>query len=253
MLKYSTSLPRLSKVLQQQTWTRTLTRLSVSGPKTLAAHRPLYLSLQARQSIANSRRYSQENAPSKAPEAEPTAQAETTEQTDSSTQKLNEIPSERFVQVLKNTASAPWLSQIPSEQEDRLKRAYTLLFQVILYLGRPQEPEAAQQFLVAFESAPVSPESEIGRARRAVAKILQAMIQDISSIPMSSPLRAAHSELFAVFGALLPLYDVHLATREGEVADWAEFWGRAQPILLQLAMKLDEDGYGLKLEDEQEN
>lgn len=55
---------------------------------------------------------------------------------------------DKWIQVLENTASAPWLNTLPTEHGDRLKRAYTLLFQIVLYLGRPQEPEMAEQFLV---------------------------------------------------------------------------------------------------------
>jgi len=55
---------------------------------------------------------------------------------------------ERWITVLENTATAPWLNIVPQDHEDKLKRAYTLLFQIVLYLGRPQEEDKAQQFLV---------------------------------------------------------------------------------------------------------
>ena len=58
-----------------------------------------------------------------------------------------EIPPEWWIGALEATANAPWLFHLPNEKVDRLKRAFTLIFQIILYLGRPQEIEKAQQFL----------------------------------------------------------------------------------------------------------
>lgn len=55
---------------------------------------------------------------------------------------------EKWIAILENTAGAPWLSSLPPELENRLKLAYTLLFQIVLYLGRPMDPEKADQFLV---------------------------------------------------------------------------------------------------------
>jgi hypothetical protein len=59
-----------------------------------------------------------------------------------------DIPPEMWLTVLENTANAPWLSLVPQDHEDKLKRAYTLLYQIVLYLGRPQEDGKAEQFLV---------------------------------------------------------------------------------------------------------
>ncbi|KAF8878401.1 hypothetical protein BD779DRAFT_1554448 [Infundibulicybe gibba] len=156
------------------------------------------------------------------------------------------IPPEKWIEVLEKTASAPWLGALPPDHADRLRRAYTFLFQIVIYLGRPQEQEQGEQYLVAFESAPAPPESEIGRARKAVAALTRAIVQDISSIPLGSPLRTQHTGVFDIFGALQVLHDVHLTDPDGEVADWRTFWGRAQPIILDLGMQLDEAGFGLK-------
>jgi hypothetical protein len=71
-------------------------------------------------------------------------------------------------------------------------------------------------------------------------------VHDLSSIPLNSPLRTQHSGTFDIFGALLALHDMYLLDADGKVEEWTAFWSRAQPILLTLGMKLDEDGYGLK-------
>ncbi|KAM6497622.1 hypothetical protein JOM56_005570 [Amanita muscaria] len=160
-----------------------------------------------------------------------------------------EIPPEWWINALEATANAPWLFHLPNEPVDRLKRAFTLLFQIILYLGRPQEEGVAIQFLNAFHSAVVPPESEIGRARRAVANITRAVVHDISSIPLTSPLRGEQVRLFEIFDALQPLHDVYLENmREGEVdaGEWSEFWKRAEPVLLTLGETLDQGGFGLQ-------
>jgi len=88
--------------------------------------------------------------------------------------------------------------------------------------------------------------------------------RDLASVPLNSPLRTKHSDLFAIFGALQPIYDVYTVTADvdatsadtevqdgkdrarflGQLRAWTEFWSRAQPVLLALGMKLDEGGFG---------
>lgn len=59
---------------------------------------------------------------------------------------------EMYLQVLETTVSAPWvaLEHTASDRataEDRLKRAYSRIFQIFMYLGRPQAEEVAAQTL----------------------------------------------------------------------------------------------------------
>ena len=77
-------------------------------------------------------------------------------------------------------------------------------------------------------------------------------MQDISSIPESSPLREQHAELFGMFGALQPLHDVYLENIEGglmDVQEWNNFWSRAEPVLIALGQALDEKGFGLEADE----
>jgi hypothetical protein len=99
-------------------------------------------------------------------------------------------------------------------------------------------------FRQAFGSAIVPPESEIGHARKSVATITQAVVQDISAVPISSSLRTEKSEIFNIFSALQALHDMYLVNDTIEPENWTEFWSRAQPVVLALGMKLDEEGYG---------
>jgi hypothetical protein len=177
-----------------------------------------------------------------------------------------------WLTVLENTATAPWLNLVEQDHKDKLKRAYTLMYQIVLYLGRPQEEGKAEQFLVvsqsspylslvlhllyqAFESAIVPANSEIGRARKATVTIMRAVVQKISSVPISSSLRTEEADIFNIFGALQALHDMHLVnggSEAGEVESWSEFWSRTQPVMLALGMKLDEEGYGFEWKKEQD-
>ncbi|KAJ8453684.1 hypothetical protein ONZ45_g19611 [Pleurotus djamor] len=158
------------------------------------------------------------------------------------------IPPERWIEALETVANAEWLTHRPLDPSDRMRRAYALLMQVILYLHRPQ-PEV-EQYLVDFMQAEVTPESEIHRARKATTSIARVVLQDLASVP-SNPLHADNPQVFAILGALMPLHDVYLdglKEKEGIILDlpeWTEFWEKAQPILLELALKLDEAGFGL--------
>ncbi|KAG5634049.1 hypothetical protein H0H81_003617 [Sphagnurus paluster] len=157
------------------------------------------------------------------------------------------VPTEekKWISILENTVSAPWLFSLPPDHEQRLKIAYTLLFQIVLYLTRPAE---AEQFLTAFATAPAPSESEIGRARKAVGTIIKASVNQMSSIPLNSSVRA-HNEIFDIFGALQAIHDMYLGEEISTLETWSEFWSRAQPVVLELGMKLDEKGFGWSEED----
>jgi hypothetical protein len=89
-------------------------------------------------------------------------------------------------------------------------------------------------------SAILPPDSEIGRARTAIETITRVVIQEISSIPPSSPLREGKAEIFNRFDGLRVLHDKYVGNGvEGEegVGNWEEFWTHAQPVMLSLMMK----------------
>jgi hypothetical protein len=191
--------------------------------------------------------------------------------------KEDTIPPDAWIEALERTANAPWLFHLPNDPADRLKRSFTLLFQIILYLGRPQEAEKATQFLTVrpkFHCTPLYPPTDASvpansgvqlRHRSTLVRnrtctprsgqyITRAVVHDISSIPSSSPLREEQVELFGVFDALRLLHDVYLENTgkgEGEVdsQEWYEFWTRAEPMLLELAEVLDKKGFGLEPEE----
>jgi len=167
------------------------------------------------------------------------------------------FPPHIFLEALESTAFAPWLaientSDDTRPPEEKMKRAYSRIFQIVMYLGRPQDD--AEQFLDDFEKATAEAGSDLARSRKAITILLGTIVRDMSSIPLSSPLRTKHQGIFDIFGALVPAYDMSGALQEdGEalaVPAWAEYWSRVQPVLLTLGMKLDEEGFGFDKREE---
>ncbi|KAG6919354.1 hypothetical protein DXG01_006902 [Tephrocybe rancida] len=156
------------------------------------------------------------------------------------------VESDQWISILENTTSAPWLfSSIPGA-EQKLVLAYTLLFQIVLYLSRP---EGGEQFLTAFGTAAASPTSEIGRARVAVPVILRAAVHHMSTVPQNAPVRTEHSDIFDIFGAMQTIHDMYLTESIPDLETWTAFWSRVQPVVIELGMKLDEKGFGLPKDD----
>jgi hypothetical protein len=132
-----------------------------------------------------------------------------------------------------------------------LKRLNNSLWFVIFYRCVTLQPVDIHG--QAFGSLPAPPTSEIGRAREAIVTITKAIVHHISSIPQSSELRTKQQEIFDIFGALQVTHDSYLLNGDGNItADlqtWTAFWARAQPVLLELGMKLDEKGFGMDLDE----
>ncbi|KAG6874516.1 hypothetical protein C0995_010427 [Termitomyces sp. Mi166 len=168
------------------------------------------------------------------------------DEAESKAQAGSAFESGEWISILENTTSVPWLFSSKPGPREKLMLAYTLLFQVVLYLSRP---EGGEQFLTAFGTAPAPPESEIGRARAAVPVILRATVHHLSTIPLNSPLRRDHSDIFDIFGALQAIHDVYLTDKISDLETWTTFWSRVQPVIIELGMKLDEKGFGFP-EDE---
>ncbi|KAF5376905.1 hypothetical protein D9615_007354 [Tricholomella constricta] len=210
---------------------------------TVRPSRPLRTQLPLAK-ITSKRAYTTTRTPP--PDAEPQASA-----SQQPAEGEAEADAEKWISILENTASAPWLHKLSPDHASRLKVAYTLLFQIVLYLSRPGESE---QLLLAFATAPAPPDSEIGRARTAVGAIIKAAVHQLSSVPVSSPLRREQAEVFALFGALQVIHDMYLVDDEATAAGagagpggleaWSAFWARTQPVVLELGMKLDEKGFG---------
>ncbi|KAH0589564.1 hypothetical protein H2248_005300 [Termitomyces sp. 'cryptogamus'] len=155
---------------------------------------------------------------------------------------------ERWISILENTTSAPWLFSSKPGPKEKMMLAYILLFQIILYISRPK---GGEQFLIAsaFGTAPAPTESEIGRARIAVPVILRAVVHNMSTVPLDSPLRREHSDIFGIFGALQAIHDMYLTDTISDLQTWTTFWSRVQPVVIELVTTLDEKGFGLSKDE----
>lgn len=90
-------------------------------------------------------------------------------------------------------------------------------------------------------------DSEMHRARVAAATLIGAAQTHINSIPLNAKVREEQTELFALFGAIVPLCEMSLPSKDQfNLNEWKAFWGRATPILLETAVKLDEKGFGFE-------
>jgi hypothetical protein len=81
--------------------------------------------------------------------------------------------------------------------------------------------------------------SNLYRARRSVRRLTEIVVKYLSAVGPS--LRKKHSAVFNLFGALEPLCMFQVADTPQE---WKSFWGRAQPILVELGVELDKAGFG---------
>ncbi|KAF9441396.1 hypothetical protein P691DRAFT_812842 [Macrolepiota fuliginosa MF-IS2] len=180
-------------------------------------------------------------------------------------------PIQKTTSSFSSISKAPWLTSTPPDFEDRLRRAYSLLFHIILYLGRPlsnnvQEVQKATQQFLLVSLTTISPLTlsvpvgfEIGRARHGTALLTGTITSGISSVPQSSKLRTQRAQVFALTDALVPLCNMHLHSVEqdiepltGDVIEtggkWQDSWMKTQPIVLALGEELDEEGYGISEE-----
>lgn len=70
-----------------------------------------------------------------------------------------------WIELLESTAQAPWLASVPEDHQDRLRRSYTLLLQIVMYLTGPNAQGAvkdeaeAQQFLLVILSSRICNDS----------------------------------------------------------------------------------------------
>lgn len=105
-------------------------------------------------------------------------------------------------------------------------------------------------FQVFKSAVVVPPESEMARARRAIAKMTSGIYFQVSSVPTTVAYRRKHKKLFDVLvKRLYPLYS-DLNDLEGEIdaPQWSAFWVQAEPVLMALQLILEEKQFGLFLD-----
>jgi hypothetical protein len=93
----------------------------------------------------------------------------------------------------------------------------------------------------------------MGRARIATTKLVSGVVHQLNSVSSTSPLRTDHPDLFKGVERLTELAENQLKEggKQGELkdgAEWRDFWGHAQPVVVELAQMLSEKGFMLEQE-----
>ncbi|KAJ7813888.1 hypothetical protein B0H14DRAFT_2851867 [Mycena olivaceomarginata] len=126
---------------------------------------------------------------------------------------------------------------IPGEDNGRLRVSYALIYEILQYLCR--HGEGSETYLTVFMNHDAEEGSNLYRARKSVRRLTEIVVKYLSAVGPS--LREKHSAVFNLFGALEPLCMFQAADTPQE---WKSFWGRAQPILVELGVELDKAGFG---------
>ncbi|KAH6901050.1 hypothetical protein BKA70DRAFT_1312149 [Coprinopsis sp. MPI-PUGE-AT-0042] len=189
-----------------------------------------------------------------------------------------------WIDVLENSANGPWSSIIAGDERQRLQVCHSLLAQTLMYLSRTMHSEGADagaQYLSAFQNARVPPESEMARARTAVAKITQGVVHQVMSVSAESALRRgeglkdepgfaaqegqvqtpAHVQIFQAAEMLKGVNEEFIGTGEpsttlaphaGQTEDgkWATYWEKAQPCLIAVFDGLERAGLAVDFGEE---
>ncbi|KAF7324443.1 hypothetical protein MVEN_02642100 [Mycena venus] len=132
------------------------------------------------------------------------------------------------------------LSRRPADDVSCLRLSYSLIYEMTRYLARHDDDSAA--YLSVFMNSEAPPGSDIDRARKSVFKLTKFIVDNLTSVPLSSPHRVAHSAVFDLVSALEPSFMVY--DGEDDAREWTKFWSRVQPIILELAVQLDQAGFG---------
>nr|GAT51212.1 predicted protein [Mycena chlorophos] len=127
--------------------------------------------------------------------------------------------------------------ELPNTSSERLAASYLLIREILAYLSR--HDEEAPAYLSIFTNTAVPPDSDVARARKAIFTISQLLTGLLSVVPDAAPLRKQYAKVFALHGALEPLF-VGYDGPSDDLQAWMTFWGRAQPIIVDLAEVLDE-------------
>ncbi|KAG8701548.1 hypothetical protein FRC09_005290 [Ceratobasidium sp. 395] len=126
---------------------------------------------------------------------------------------------------------------------NRMERAYALIFQLFLYMSRPQPESSPEHWLQTFETIPSSDGEDLHLARLCAIHIVKTIVWELDSIPQDDPQRTKYPNVFEDARGLSLLCSTYLEGHEGVPPQWSLFWSEAQPALLALGMDLGDAGY----------
>ncbi|KAJ6506414.1 hypothetical protein C8R47DRAFT_1102082 [Mycena vitilis] len=128
----------------------------------------------------------------------------------------------------------------PGDEAACLRVSYSVIYEITRYLAR--HGDESETYLSVFMNSEAPPNSNIDVARKNVFKLTEYIRGLFSFVSSSSSFRGEHRGIFDLVGALEPLLMVY--DGEGDTREWTAFWSRAQPILLELGVQLDQAGFG---------
>ncbi|KAG2024065.1 hypothetical protein CC2G_001658 [Coprinopsis cinerea AmutBmut pab1-1] len=159
-----------------------------------------------------------------------------------------------WVDLLEGTAKAPWLTELVPDEELRLKIAHGLIRTIIIYLTKPGGEggeDAAAQYLSLFQSASVPADSEMARARIAIAIILQGVAKQINSVDQKSQMRLFLKPVFDA-GEKLQKVNEKFLDEQGAWKNfdvWGDYWSTVQQPFLEAYDSLQKAGMELPMEE----
>ncbi|KAG8699426.1 hypothetical protein FRC09_006630 [Ceratobasidium sp. 395] len=125
---------------------------------------------------------------------------------------------------------------------NRMERAYALIFQLFLYMSRPQPELSPEHWLQTFETIPSSDGEDLHLARLCAIHIVRTIIWELDSIPQNDLQRTKYPNVFE-----------DARGHEGVPPQWSLFWSEAQPALLALGMDLGDAGYVIQTREPDAN
>lgn len=129
---------------------------------------------------------------------------------------------------------------------NRMERAYALIFQLFLFLSRPQPDSSPEHYLQTFETIPSFDGDDLHLARLCAIHIVKTIVWELDSIPPSDPQRTKYPNVFEDAKGLSMLCDQFLQDQESVPETWSVFWAEAQQALLALGMDLGDAGYTIQ-------
>ncbi|QRV79131.1 hypothetical protein RhiJN_07146 [Ceratobasidium sp. AG-Ba] len=129
---------------------------------------------------------------------------------------------------------------------NRMERAYALIFQLFLYLSRPQPESSPEHWLQTFETIPSLDGEPLHLARLCATHVVRTIVWELDNIPQDDPQRTKYPNVFEDARGLSLLISTYLKDQEGVPEQWPIFWSEVQPVLLALGIDLGDAGYAIQ-------
>ncbi|CAE6407509.1 unnamed protein product [Rhizoctonia solani] len=132
-----------------------------------------------------------------------------------------------------------------------MERAYALIFQLFLFLSRPQPNSSPEHYLQHahsqnFETIPSFDGDDLHLARLCAIHIVKTIVWELDSIPESDPQRIKYPNVFEDAKGLSMLCEQFLKDQDSVPETWTVFWAEAQQALVALGMDLGDAGYAIQ-------